>query len=255
MAKPRTSGPVRSVARAVDLLSCLSEADGAELSLDELCAAAALARSTAHRLLETLVESGLVEHCSAKGRYRLGPHAVVLGAAAARAQTPRAEVRGVLERVVRQTGATSGLAMISARLAITVGRVVSSGDGEPPLASRIRPAHASAAGKLLLANLPRTQVERRFADVSELPRYTARTITLIPDLFAELDRTRACGFALDDEEYREGLRCVAVPVYSRKDRATHCIGISWTPSSSFKDPYERVLPLLNAAAARLAGIL
>lgn len=71
--------------------------------------------------------------------------------------------------------------------------------------------HAASGGKVLLAALDPDEVTRLYADKPLRP-YGKKTITSLPELQAELAKVRVQGYAVDDEEYYEGVRCVAAPV-------------------------------------------
>jgi len=71
--------------------------------------------------------------------------------------------------------------------------------------------HATAGGKVLLSGLTREEVERIYGS-RRLRRYGKNTITALHDLFKELERVRKQGYAIDDEEYYEGVRCVGAPI-------------------------------------------
>ncbi|HDG98070.1 MAG TPA: IclR family transcriptional regulator [Desulfobacterales bacterium] len=71
--------------------------------------------------------------------------------------------------------------------------------------------HATAGGKVLLSGLTREEVERIYGS-RRLRRYGKNTIAALHDLFKELERVRKQGYAIDDEEYYEGVRCVGAPI-------------------------------------------
>lgn len=71
--------------------------------------------------------------------------------------------------------------------------------------------HAAAGGKVLLSGLTQEEVSRIYHD-RPLRAFGKNTITHLPGLFAELAKIRSQGYAIDDEEYYEGVRCVAAPV-------------------------------------------
>jgi DNA-binding IclR family transcriptional regulator len=71
--------------------------------------------------------------------------------------------------------------------------------------------HAAAGGKILLSELPHSQVEYIYRD-RPLKRYGKNTITNMAQLFEELENIRKLGYAIDNEEYYEGVRCVAAPI-------------------------------------------
>ncbi|AEI82037.1 transcriptional regulator IclR family (plasmid) [Cupriavidus necator N-1] len=107
------------------------------------------------------------------------------------------------------------------------------------------PMHATAVGKALLAWPTLSPAVDRICDAG-LHRYTARTIVDKNSLLAELERTRARGYAVDDEELIEGLVCIAAPVFE----GDHVVGaISVAGPSSRMHDVEAYASLLLACAA------
>ena len=96
------------------------------------------------------------------------------------------------------------------------------------LAERVgspRPAHCTAIGKILLAWLPDTERKAFLAQARLEPR-TPKTITSVPQLEQELVKVRAQGYAIDDEEFTQGIRCIAGPVRNFSGRVAAALGIS-----------------------------
>ena len=77
----------------------------------------------------------------------------------------------------------------------------------------VRPVHATAVGKAIVAFLPPAD---RAAIVAQLQfeRYTPRTLTTRAVFEGELRRIRSAGYAIDDEEHNEGIRCIAAPIFA-----------------------------------------
>ncbi len=73
------------------------------------------------------------------------------------------------------------------------------------------PAHATGLGKALLASIEADEVDRLLGD-DRLERFTRNTICDRDGLFAELDHIRKRGYAVDNEEYAEGLKCLAIAI-------------------------------------------
>lgn len=74
--------------------------------------------------------------------------------------------------------------------------------------------HAAASGKVLLSGLEASEVERIYKD-KPMQAYGKNTVRSIGQLLKELQKIRKQGYAIDDEEYYEGVRCVAAPIMSR----------------------------------------
>src|SRR4051812_17626152 len=97
--EPEFDQGVRSVSRALHVLCAMTPADRLGWSLDEICRQTGLAKSTAHRLLETMAACGFVERGVTPGYYRLGLQAAIVGSAAMRARRPDEGVQNVLAHV------------------------------------------------------------------------------------------------------------------------------------------------------------
>ncbi|MDX1708790.1 MAG: IclR family transcriptional regulator [Desulfobacterales bacterium] len=108
--------------------------------------------------------------------------------------------------------------------------------------------HAAAGGKVLLAGLKDDEVKGIYKNKS-LKAYNKNTITRLPALMAELDRIRKQGYAVDNEEYYEGVRCVAAPVRSGGQVVA---SISVT-GSIFTMTQERIEKELAAKVVKTAG--
>ena len=244
-----TSGGVQSVERAFALLDLLARAGG-RLPLTDLAERSGLSLGTVHRLLKTLAGSGYVRQDVDK-RYALGTALLPLGDAATRLLGSWAQP--YLARLVEASGETSNLAVLEddrvvylaqapgrhrVRMFTEVGR-------------RVLP-HTTAVGKVLMAWQDETQVRRVVARLG-LPRHTARTITEPAAFLRELTRVRAQGFALDDEEEEEGVRCVAVPV-GPGPTAVAAVSVSG-PASRVRRHDAELVSTMEGIAADLASSL
>jgi IclR family transcriptional regulator, KDG regulon repressor len=89
----------------------------------------------------------------------------------------------------------------------------------------VRPAHATALGKVLLAALSPSQLER-YLETCELRKFTAKTIVEKDALLREIGEVRRKGLAFDDGEFDPEARCVAVPVRDFTGRVAGAIGMS-----------------------------
>lgn len=215
---------IQAIERAVALLNAFS-ADEPELGVTELAARVGLHKSTVHRFLVNLEAGGLVERNPRTGRYRLGIRVFELGGLVAQRMSLWEEALPFLEELVADTGETGHLAVLDNGEAIYIERVEARRALRIPAAvGKGYPAHATNLGKVLLADLPFSEVER-IAVERGLPAFTPRTITSLEGLAAELARIRERGYGVDDEEYDEGLRCIGAPVFDHTGQAVAAIGI------------------------------
>lgn len=202
-------GPAPAVATAVRLLNALAERPGAA-TLDELTRAVGEPRSSVHRVLTTLVIEDVLHRSEPRGGYRLGPKLLDWGSSYLRGVDLFDEFRRVAVPIVAELNETVQLAVLDGAEVVHVAKVDSTRQVRlvADVGHRV-PAHASAAGKVLLAARPDLAARMR-----GLPPLTARTITSFAVLRAELDMARAAGFAEETQESSDNLCCVAAPVMS-----------------------------------------
>ena len=198
---------------------------------------------TARRMLNRLVADGwLVRRDGPRPTYSPTMRIVALAAQFVDRE-PLVRCATELAGPLREaTGADVHLAVPSYRSAL---RLVRAAGSEPACARRdLAPAHATAAGKALLAG----RLPWRDAVLGvPLAPVTTRTRVTAPDLAAELDTVAADGYATEDEEYRAGSRAVAVPV-TRAGETVAALALS-SPTLSLAALVERLAAATAAAAA------
>ncbi len=116
------------------------------------------------------------------------------------------------------------------------------------------PLHATGAGKALLAALPAARRDG-VLDRLELRPYTPHTIVDPAALRRALEEIRERGYAIDDEEYDDGVRCVAVPVMGGPNELIGAISISAPANRLTRQRGTELVPLLRRSASELAAAL
>jgi IclR family acetate operon transcriptional repressor len=208
---PRGRTRIQSVSRGCQLLLWLAgRAQGA--TAKEVAYANGLSLSTTYHLLNTLADHGLLAK-DAKRRYRLGRGTATL----ARAYLGGAPVPEALLRGLRELATRTQETVFLADWGDHEIRVVAAVEGTHLLrvADVIHgpydDANARANGKVLLAYAP-PELRQAYLREHPLPRRTSRTICDRTELLEELARVRARGYAYDEEEFVEGVCCVAAPL-------------------------------------------
>lgn len=222
---PRRSYNLRSVDNALALLEVFDHSV-TEMSVTELGLALGLAKSTVSRLLLTLSVRGYVMQNPVSGKYAPGLKLFELGSVAVARLTPRETARPFLEALMRTTGETVHLGVLDGDAVVYIDKIESA----QPLSmyskiGRRAPIHATSLGKAVLAFQPLAEIQAALAGASPLTRYTERTIVEPARFLAELEAVRAQGYAVDDEEFALGLRCLAVPVRDFSRRVVASVGI------------------------------
>jgi DNA-binding IclR family transcriptional regulator len=251
--KPKPSGTVR---KAFQLLDELSRAGG-ELAARDLAQLTGLDRTTVYRLLETLVEIGVVARDSVTGRYRLGLRTLDYATSA----LDMLEVHRValshlidLEREIivhrDELDCNIFVAVLDGSDVVLV-EVGWTRSVFSPVGGRMRfPAFASAAGRCMLAYMPEAEREDFLADVRLEPR-TPRTLTTRQEIEQRLEQIRKLGYDVSDREVFPDLVAVAVPVLGRAGTSMASIGVSGPVlSMSLEKLVERFANKLIVAAHR-----
>jgi DNA-binding IclR family transcriptional regulator len=182
--------------------------------------------ATVHRLLGTLIRRGYVKQNRQNRKYSLGFRALQMGNDMRQRFSLRLEARPFLHRLMERTGESANLAVLDDGEVVYIDQAQSSKILRmfTQLGNRV-PAHSTGSGKVMLAfGQPETAegVLRRYG----MPRRTPNTITE-PGRFAEeLALIRAQGYALDDEEHEEGVRCLAVAVRDGSGQVVASLSVS-----------------------------
>ncbi len=219
-AEPRT---VHSVDKAMKLLELLLRSRW-PMTLQELSAAAGYPKSTTHALLSTLRRHELVRQ-NGDGRYALGIRLFEYGCAVAAQWDVSHLARPYLERLAAQTGASAFVSMLQGDYAISLDQCAGGGGLQviPEVGSRL-PLHATAQGKLFLSQLSESDALQRLGRAG-LTAYTPHTVTDTGKLLHALEQVRRAGYAVENGEYKIGLRAAAAPVFDPSGVNRFALGV------------------------------
>lgn|SRR5579875_1656621 len=244
------AGGVQSVALALRLIDCL--ASESELGVAELARRLGIAKSTAHRIVTTLVTSGYVRQVPETRGYRLGIRLHELGALVASRSQLRDVALPLLESLRAQTGETAHLAVPEGDQMFYVERLESyHGLRFSSRVSRLRPIHLSSSGKAVAA-FNREVAEAACARGFE--RRTPRTIRTKEQFLRCLQETRERGYAYSIEEDERGLGSVAAPVLDRDRVARAAISVAGPVGRISGQPMAGIARKVRAAAEQLMAL-
>jgi IclR family transcriptional regulator, acetate operon repressor len=218
-------------------------------SASELARVTNLPRSTVNRTLRTLADVGLVEHA---GEWVLGYELVRLARGADPYRGLVESARAVLTRLKDTTGESALLAVMRGRPGIEIVLQLDP-DRHVGVADWVGvevPLHASAAGKLALAELERDALDGWLA-ANPLTAFTQSTITDAESLSAELERSRRRGWAELVDELEDGHAALALPIRPGDGVLVGAVGISGPTFRLGRTRRRQLLPELSAAAAEL----
>jgi DNA-binding IclR family transcriptional regulator len=241
---------VQSLDRAIAILGVLSQT-GALLGVTRLGAELHLPKSTVHRLLATLESAGFVTR-SRDGQYGLGRRLWEIGCAAVLHPDARDAARPVMQALASQTGETVGLCVWDSTEAVCIAQV----SGSEPVRSHSAPghrlpAHATAAGLVLLAHQDRETQERL---CHSLPRFTEKTIIDPERLLKRLQDIRRQGYAFADAAWQADRADVAAPICSRAGDVTAALSIA-APADRMASGAAALRHLVKGAADRVSQML
>ena len=235
---------IQSLARGLKILDLLGDSDEGA-SITELAEILRVDKGSASRLMSTLVKHGYAEKDPTSRRYTLGPQVVSLSRRLLTRMPLREAARPALQQLMERTGECAHLAILARGKALYLDQV------ESPATLRVNvqvgqmaPLHCTALGKILLA----------FGGVEfppTLESFTLKTITDPNELREHLENVRQQGFAVDDEEFDPGIRCIAVPVYNYHNKMAAAMGISG-PSTRLT---SQSLPELTAIVVEIGKAL
>jgi DNA-binding IclR family transcriptional regulator len=201
----------RSLEHGLLLLEAVALFDGATLA--EAAQRTGLHRGTAEHLMQTLIDRGYLRKAASSGRYELGAKPYQVAGRIWSIEELSVLATPFLAELTRRSGLCSSLAVYRA------GRVTIAARREHDGPVRVvqdsaaeRPIHCTAVGKAIAAWLPQGDLARLLAR-TRFTRRTPRTLTDRAAFQAELERVRAAGHAIDDEEDVPGIRCLAAPVF------------------------------------------
>jgi DNA-binding IclR family transcriptional regulator len=241
---------VQVLDRALAALAILANSPS-DCSLAELCPALKLHKSTVHRLMMVLEQHRLVVKNPETGRYRLGLRLYELGSRAIDGLDLRGRARPYLDRLQAEFGETVFLCILDEGQVFYVEKVESQQSVRTACTVGSRaPAYCTAVGKAMLSELPDAEVSKVVGRWGLKP-VTANTITTASALKAELKAVRARGYAIDDEEKEEGLRCVSAAVRGHSGKLFAAMSVS---GPAFRMTKERI-PEVGQAVMQAANEL
>lgn len=238
----RSPRRVQSVAIACAIVDTLRSRDAATVS--EIAAQVNRSPATVHTHLATLADEAYIVKTG--DQYRLSPRFVTLGEHV-RNSSPLYEV-GIeeIDRLANETGEAINLNIEHDGLEVSLYQ--SFGDNAVGTEFHVKERertqrfmHYSAAGKAILAHLPKERVEE-ILDQRRLPEQTANTITDQDELTSELERIRERGFARNDEEQVLGLRAVGAPIVDSNGDVLGAVSLSAPTRRLRGEEFESELP-------------
>ena len=223
-------------------------------TLQSLVEETGLPKPTVHRMLQQLEGAGLLLRQADGRQYGTGARLRRLAEQLLLNDTHHGARHAVLRNLVDEIGESCNITALSGDEIVYLDRV----ETPEPLRFHLHPGsrvpcHATASGKMLLAQMTLAQ-RRQLLAHAPMRRFTPKTLTDLDALEIELARARRDGFAIDDEEFLPGLICVAVLVPVQRGRSNICIAAQAPVVRLTPDRALRLLPALQRDAEALSAI-
>lgn len=214
---------IKSLDRAMMILEVLSTMGGATLT--ELANEVAESAATVYRVLSTLETRGMVELVEHDQTWHVGARSFLIGSSFLRRTSLVERARPFMRNLMDATGETANLGVARADHVMFLSQVETHNTIRaffPP--GTQSPLHVSGIGKAIIAYWPEDMLAPLMHATKE--QFTDHTLIAEDDLRRDIDRTRARGYAVDNEERHIGMRCVAAPVFDALGEVIGGISIS-----------------------------
>lgn len=247
----KSSSHVQSVERAIIIIETLAKSRQ-EMSLTELSNEVGWPKSTVHGLVSTLRDYHYVDQSSITGKYKLGIHLFELGNIVGRSWDISSIAKPHMQKMSQILGETVQLGTKSNGEVLYLDkidsnqmlRIVSEIGGRLPM-------HCSGLGKVLLAYSSNLEIQKIIAQKGIHPR-TLKTIVTKEELEKELQRIRKAGYAVDDQEIMDGLRCVAAPIFDGNNKVLYAISVSGHCQNMQGQHFEEIIEILTKTAKSIS---
>ncbi len=252
MQKKKEEYKIKSVSNALDILEVFT-GDQAELGVSELGKRLSLHKNNVFRLLATLELRGYIEQNKITENYRLGMKPLELGKAFQRHSGLTSQTKEVLKSLVSACNETASVGVFRGGQVIYID--VEETTKSVRIVSRlgaVLPAYCTSIGKVLLAFKSEKEI---YSFLKEMPlkSYTRQTVTDTQVLLHQFDQIRRQGYAIDNEEFEESVKCIAVPVRDHTLNVVAGLSISG-PAHRLTESriQEELIPLILSAGKRLS---
>lgn len=230
----------------IELIS--QNAEGVTFS--EIVATLAEPKATVYRILQTLEQNNWVE--KRQDRYVLGYMLIHYGLIALGNRDIRTQALPFLKELTDELHESSHLAVLSGKKSMILEVAESSRHIKPSSTiGSLLPTYCTSHGKILLAFAVEERLEEFLRGEKFLPK-TKRTLTSLDDLKREIEKIRRLGYAMDDLEYYDDVRCLAAPVWGPGRKCIGALGITATTMTFPEERIEEIAAIVCGTAERLS---
>jgi len=241
---------IQSIHRAISILSLFSY-ESPRLGIMDMANALNLGKGTIHNIVKTLCEEGLLKQEPETRKYILGTKLFSLGSMVAGTLDINQKAMSPASRLAQKTGLGCRVGIWDNDAVLVTLSLEQ--EGLTFSANRIGPrlnAYGSAIGRALLAYLPKNALKAYLKKI-QFVKYTAKTISNKKQLLEELEKTRARGYALNDEELIPGRATIAAPIFQSGGKLVASISLTGSPKKILGEIHEKLVNQLHETASEI----
>jgi DNA-binding IclR family transcriptional regulator len=216
---------IQSIDRALQVLELFS-LEKPEWGVTEISKALNIYKSNVHNVLTTLAEKGFVIKDSNTDKYKLGIKFFELGSIVIKNMDLRKIAHPYMEKLLKEFNETVHLGILVEGEILSIEQEESGQSLSPRIfIGKRAPLHCTGVGKAIMAYLPKDKFSFTIKEMG-LIRYTENTISNEEELEKELEKIREQGYAVDNMEHEEGVRCVAGPIRDYTGKVSASLSVS-----------------------------
>jgi len=246
----KINGRVQSIDRAAKVLECFTMSR-TELSLGEISEILDINKSTLHGIISTLKDHNLIAQDIKSQKYKLGLGLLKFGSLVSESIDVNKIAEPILTKLCEQLNETVHMCVLDSKDVVYIGKKESEQSIRiiTNIGARI-PAYCTGVGKAILAYKDDKILTDHLPD--RLESMTENTITDIDLLKEELRKTKKKGYSVDNEEYVEGLFCIAAPIFDQNGDVKYAISTSGPTLRMTKDKIEQAIAFVREAALQVS---
>lgn len=251
--KPERDYLNKSLDKSLSILE-LFDSDNVELSVTDIARKCDTNPSSLYPILHTLEKYGYLSRNEDK-LYRLGLTFTKKGRLVMDRLNLTTEAKSEIKKLRDEAERTVHLGYFSKNQIVYIDKVEStSGFRMYSSPGKTAPLHATALGKVVLAHLQKGRSKELLSEL-EFTSYTKNTLTSEEELRKELECIRKRGYAIDDEEFEEGIKCIAAPIYRHDGKVDAAISLTGLAAQMREEDIEQKARLVKDYARNISSKL
>ncbi|HHZ02938.1 MAG TPA: IclR family transcriptional regulator [Tissierellia bacterium] len=240
---------VQAIDRAVAIIECFRGKK--ELKLSEISERLDLNKSTVHGILTTLKHHGFISQDKNTQRYRLGIRFIEFGDIVMNSLNIRSAALPVIKEVCSKIEETVHIAMLDGSDVVWIEKQECNRSIKTSTTIGAKlPAYTTADGRIILCYQDLDKIDNYLPE--EIPKYTPNTITDKCEFVKRLKEMKEQGFAIDNEEVVEGIKCVAAPIFDYNGDAKFSISTTGPAFRMTEEKICQLIPIIKEAAKEIS---